>query len=143
MPVKAGQDRGANDGFTLLELLVVMVIVGLLASYVAPRFFAQIGKSEIQTAKAQINALEKALSAYRVDTGRFPTTQEGLNALIARPPGDSKWFGPYLSKAVPLDPWGRPYVYHCPGAAGRDFELRTYGKDGKEGGEGEDQDHGA
>lgn len=93
-------------GFTLLELLVVMVIIGLLAGYVGPRFFSQIGKSEVQTAKAQMDALGKALDQYRVDVGRYPTTEQGLQVLTTAPPGETRWQGPYLKKAVPPDPWG-------------------------------------
>src|SRR5256885_6804380 len=108
-------------GFTLLELLVVVVIIGLLVGYVAPRYFSQIGKSEVSTAKAQIDALEKALDQYRLDTGRYPGSELGLNALVARPANEPKWNGPYLRKAVPLDPWGKPYAYKMPGEKG-DFD---------------------
>ena len=118
-------------GFTLLELLVVIVIIGLLAGYVAPRYFSQVGKSEIQVARAQIESLEKALDHYRLENRRYPTSEEGLAAL-----------GPYLKKAVPSDPWGRPYVYRVPGPKGVDFELFSYGRDGKAGGSGEDADVG-
>jgi len=130
--------RGA--GFTLLELLVVIAIIGLLAAYVGPRYFAQLGKSEVTTARAQIDAFTKALDTYRLDTGRFPATEQGLNALMTAPAGVSKWNGPYLGKAVPLDPWGRAYVYRAPGAAGKDYEVLSYGKDGVPGGSGEDAD---
>jgi general secretion pathway protein G len=128
-------------GFTLLELLVVMVIIGLLAGYVGPKYFAQIGKSEVKTARAQIDALEKALDQYRLDTGRYPGTELGLNALVVRPAGESKWQGPYLKKAVPLDPWGHAYVYKCPGEHG-EFDLLSLGKDGQPGGSGEAADIG-
>lgn len=126
-------------GFTLLELLVVMVIIGLLAAYVGPRYFAQLGKSERSAAKAQIEALAKALDTYRLDTGYYPTTDKGLDALVVKPNDEPKWQGPYLQKAVPLDPWGRPYVYRTGGANG-DFELLSYGKDGRPGGEAENAD---
>jgi general secretion pathway protein G len=126
-------------GFTLLELLVVIVIIGLLAGYVAPRYFAQVGKSEIQVAKAQIESLEKALDQYRLDMRRYPSAEEGLEALVAKPASAAVWSGPYLKKAVPNDPWGRPYVYRTPGAKG-DFDLISYGRDGKAGGSGEDAD---
>jgi general secretion pathway protein G len=116
-------------GFTLLELLVVIVIIGLLAGYVAPRYFSQVGKSETQVARAQIDSLEKALDHYRLDNRRYPTSEEGLAAI-----------GPYLKKAVPMDPWGRSYVYRT-GTKG-DFELFSYGRDGKSGGTGEDADIG-
>ena len=126
-------------GFTLLELLVVMVIIGLLASYVGPKYFGQIGKSEIKTAKAQIDSFGKALDQYRLDTGHYPATELGLNALVARPPNEAKWGGPYLSKAVPPDPWGKAYVYKSPGEHG-DYDLVSLGKDGQPGGEGEAAD---
>src|SRR5436853_5876192 len=126
-------------GFTLLELLVVIVIIGLLAGYVAPRYFSQVGRSEIQVARAQIEALEKALDQYRLDMRRYPTAEEGLDALMARPSAAANWSGPYLKKAVPPDPWGRAYVYRTPGAKS-EFELFSYGRDGKAGGSGEDAD---
>jgi len=127
------------SGFTLLELLVVIVIIGLLASYVAPRYFSQVGKSEIQVTKAQIDALEKALEQYRLDTRHYPTTEQGLQALVDKPAAETNWNGPYLKKAVPNDPWGRPYVYKIPGQKG-DFDLISYGHDGQPGGSGEDAD---
>jgi len=124
----------------LLELLVVMVIIGLLASYVAPRFFDQVGKSEVKAARAQLNAFEKALGTYRLDTGHFPPTDQGLKALVERPSDEPKWSGPYLSKAVPLDPWGHVYVYRQPGEQGHDYELKSLGKDGQQGGTAEAAD---
>jgi general secretion pathway protein G len=127
-------------GFTLLELLVVVAIIGLLAGYVAPRYFGQVGKSEVATAKAQIDALEKALDQYRLDTGRYPATELGLAALVTRPANEPRWSGPYLRKDVPLDPWGKAYRYRSPGEQGRDFDLVSYGKDGQPGGSGEDAD---
>ncbi len=128
-------------GFTLLELLVVMVIIGLLAGYVGPRLFAQIGKSEVKVARAQIDGLQKALDQYRLDTGRYPDTTQGLAALRARPADEPKWAGPYLTKAVPKDPWGHDYLYRSPGEHG-EFDLSTQGRDGRPGGEGEDADFG-
>ena len=128
-----------SPGFTLLELLVVMVIIGLLAGYVAPKYFAQIGKSEVKTARAQIDALEKALDQYRLDVGHYPTSEQGLNALMARPAGEGKWQGPYLKKAVPLDPWGNAYQYKFPGEHG-ELDLLSLGKDGQPGGSGEAAD---
>jgi general secretion pathway protein G len=128
-------------GFTLLELLVVMVIIGLLAAYVGPKYFSQIGKSEQSVAKAQVEAFSRALSIFRLDVGRVPTTEEGLNALLVKPADvASKWNGPYLSKAVPQDPWGRPYVYRSPGTGGADFDLISLGKDGQVGGQGDAAD---
>ena len=126
-------------GFTLLELLVVMVIIGLLAGYVAPRYFGQIGKSEAKVAKAQLDSLEKALDQYRLDTGHYPSTEIGLAALVTKPASEAKWSGPYLKKAVPLDPWGRAYQYKAPGDHG-DFDLISFGKDGQPGGTGEAED---
>jgi general secretion pathway protein G len=128
-----------GPGFTLLELLVVVAIIGLLVGYVAPRYFGQIGKSEVNTAKAQIDALEKALDQYRLDTGRYPANEMGLNALVERPPNEPKWNGPYLKKAVPLDPWGNQYLYKIPGDQG-DYDIVSYGKDRQPGGAGENAD---
>jgi general secretion pathway protein G len=130
---------GSGKGFTLLELLVVMVIIGLLAGYVAPRYFAQIGKSEVKATRAQIDALEKALDQYRLDTGHYPTTEQGLVALVTRPTDEPKWDGPYIKKAVPPDPWGNAYVYKSPGEHG-DVDLLSFGKDGQPGGTGEAAD---
>jgi general secretion pathway protein G len=128
-----------SSGFTLLELLVVIVIIGMLAGYVAPRYFAQVGKSEVQVARAQIDALDKALDQYLLDTRRYPSNEEGLEALVSRPSNVPAWNGPYLKKGVPNDPWGRPYVYRRPGQKG-EFDLLSYGRDGKAGGSGEDAD---
>ena len=123
-------------GFTLLELLVVMVIIGLLAGLVAPRYFEQIGKSNTKIARAQIESLGKALDQYRLDVGAYPTTEEGLQALMTKPQDAPHWSGPYLQKAVPPDPWDRPYQYRSPGEHG-DYDLYSYGKGGQPGGSGE------
>ena len=131
--------RVADSGFTLLELLVVMVIIGLLAAYVAPRYFGQLGKSEVKAAMAQINGFEKALDHYRLDTGHYPSTEQGLAALVVRPQNEPKWDGPYLSKAVPPDPWGRAYSYRSPGEHG-EYDLFSFGKDGQPGGSSENAD---
>lgn len=132
-----------SGGFTLLELLVVIVIIGLLAAYVGPKYFAQLGKSEVTIAKAQIEAFEKSLDTYRLDVGRYPSTEEGLNALLVAPASaGAKWNGPYLKKGVPPDPWGHPYLYKAPGAKA-EFEIISLGRDGQPGGSGEDADIGA
>lgn len=129
-----------SRGFTLLELLVVIVIIGLLAAYVGPKYFSQIGKSEQAVAKSQIEAFSRALGTYRIDVGAFPSGDEGLAALTTKPASANKWNGPYLEKTVPLDPWGRPYLYRSPGEHGKDFDLTSYGKDGLPGGTGDDAD---
>lgn len=139
LEARGGPHAATGAGFTLLELLVVVVIIGLLAGYVGPRYFGQIAKSEVSVAKAQIDALSKALDQYRLDTGRYPPTEAGLPTLVQRPPGEPRWSGPYLAKDVPLDPWGRPYVYKAPGERG-DYDLLSYGKDGRPGGTGENSD---
>jgi general secretion pathway protein G len=127
-------------GFTLLELLVVIVIIGLLAAYVAPKYFSQLGKSEMTIAKAQIESFEKSLDTYRLDVGRYPSTEEGLAALSTAPSGATgKWNGPYLKKGIPLDPWGHPYRYRLAGENGN-YEITSTGKDGQPGGTGENAD---
>jgi general secretion pathway protein G len=123
---------------TLVELLVVIVILGLLATLVGPRIWKNITKGKQSTAKTQIELLGQALDQFRLDTGHYPTTAEGLNALMANP-GVQAWDGPYLQKAVPNDPWGRPYNYVSPGSHG-DYDIFTYGLDGAQGGEGEKSD---
>ena len=129
-------------GFTLLELLVVMVIIGLLVGYVGPMYFKQVGKSEVKAARAQIDSLGKALAQYRLDVGHYPSTEQGLASLVEKPPNEAKWDGPYLQKAVPPDPWGTPYNYKYPGDHG-EFDIISYGKDGQIGGTGEAADIGS
>jgi general secretion pathway protein G len=128
-----------HAGFTLLELLVVVVIIGLLAGLVAPRYFDQVGKSNTKIAKAQIDSLEKALDQYRLDVGAYPSTEQGLHALFTKPSNVEKWQGPYLKKPVPPDPWGRSYRYKSPGEHS-DYDLYSYGSDGQPGGTGESAD---
>ena len=127
-------------GFTLLELLVVMAIIGILTAYVGPRYFSKLDDAEVKTAKAQIDAFSKALDAFRIDVGRYPTNEEGLEALNTKPATASRWNGPYLKKAVPLDPWGKPYNYKIPGSQNRDCDVFSYGQDGQPGGEGKNAD---
>ena len=128
-----------SKGFTLLELLVVMVIIGLLVGYVAPRYFSQLGKSEIKAAQAQISAIEKALDIYRLDLGYYPSQEIGLDALNNAAENEPKWLGPYLEKAVPLDPWGQAYIYRIPGEKS-EYDLFSYGKDRRLGGSGDNAD---
>lgn len=138
--VKASTVSVSELGFTLLELLVVIAIIGLLASYVAPKYFVQVGKAEIKATRAQLDAFEKALGSYRLDTGHYPTTEQSLRALIERPANESKWAGPYLAKSLPVDPWGHAYIYRVPGDNGHDYVLMSFGKDGQVGGAGENAD---
>ncbi len=134
------QERKSEKGFSLIELIVVLVILGLLAAVVAPRVYDKLARGKEQIAKIQIKELEGALQLFSFDNGRYPTTMEGLDALIQNPGNLPSWRGPYLGKAeLPKDPWGRPYVYRCPGQHG-DFDLLSYGPDGVEGGEGENAD---
>jgi general secretion pathway protein G len=128
-----------TDGFTLIELLIVMVIISLLAALVAPRFFGQEKKAKQRGAKGQIALLESAVDTYRLDVGRYPSTEQGLEALRERPDGIDKWDGPYLRKELPLDPWGNPYVYESPSEHG-EYAIVSYGADGQPGGEGIDMD---
>jgi general secretion pathway protein G len=122
-------------GFTLIELLIVLVILGLLASLVAPKMFSKVDSSKVKTAETQLKLLETALDTYRLDVGKHPASLDELIKSAAK-----NWDGPYLPKEVPLDPWGNPYVYVVPGPDGKAFDLRSYGKDGKSGGEGDDAD---
>lgn len=131
-------DRG-EKGFTLIELLVVMVIIGLLAALVGPRLFPKVEKGKQSAAKAQIEMLGQALDQFRLDTGHYPGTSEGLNALMVNT-GAKGWEGPYLKKALPIDPWGKPYNYRMPGTHGGDYDLYSFGADGMDGGEGDNRD---
>lgn len=128
-----------TKGFTLIELLIVMIILGLLASLVGPRLFQHVGKSRQNTARAQIELLGTALDAYRLDVGRYPDTEQGLDGLRRQPSGVDRWNGPYLPRDTPQDPWGNAYVYKSPGDHGP-YDLTSLGADGRPGGEGEDTD---
>lgn len=130
--------RRNQRGFTLIELLIVMIILGLLAALVGPKMFQKVGSSKQKAAKAQISLFGTALDAYRLDLGGYPPSQLGLEGL-RKNPGNDLWDGPYLSKDIPLDPWGHPYVYRAPGEHG-DYDLFSMGADGQEGGDGENTD---
>ena len=136
------RQSNALEGFTLLELLVVLVIIGLLVGVVAPNLFKNVNHSEITTAKAQIDALGKALDQYRLDNRSYPSTQQGLAVLMTKPAEATGWNGPYLRKAVPLDPWGQPYQYKAPGQHNSDYDLFSFGPDKALGGENENADIG-
>ncbi len=127
-------------GITLIELLVVVTIIGLFAALVAPKLWNKVSSAKTTVARQQINDFETALGAYKLDTGRFPTTEQGLQALRVKPQGVDRWDGPYLPKDVPADPWGNPYVYKYPGDHGDEPDIMSYGADGKLGGEKEDAD---
>ena len=133
--------KSREKGFTLIEMLVVLVIITLLATLVGPKLFSKVGSSKIKVATAQIELISSGLDTYRLDVGRFPTTEPGLAALRKPPSGVRHWDGPYLSKPVPADPWDHPYHYKRPGTDGP-YALYTLGRDGKKGGEKEDQDQG-
>lgn len=156
-PSSFGQRLVPCEGFTLMELLVVVLIIGLLTGIVAPRLLGQINRSEVTTARAQIDAFDKALQAFRIDMGRFPTDSEGLKALVEAPGADPRWRGPYLKGTIPMDPWGSLYGYRSrssggsgsngssgltgpSGAPGKDFDLWSLGRDKAEGGAGDDAD---
>ena len=138
-PTFSRQPRRARRGFTLLELLVVLVVLGLLVSIVGPRYFSQLGKSEGKAAQTQIASVVKALDMYRIDLGKYPSTEQGLAALSVAPANEPRWRGPYLAKVVPPDPWGRAYVYKSPGDTA-EFDLMSFGKDGAPGGTEENAD---
>jgi len=131
--------RRRQRGFTLIEILIVVIIIGLLASLVGPKLFGKVGSAKLKTAKAQIELFGTALDAFRLDVGRYPTSEEGLKALREKPSGAETWQGPYLPKEIPVDPWGRAYVYKSPGEQG-EYEILSFGLDGADGGEGENQD---
>lgn len=134
--------RKNNSGFTLLELLIVVVIIGLLAGIVGPKLFKNINKSEVTTAKAQVDTFVKALDNFNIDTGRYPTTEEGLSALLNDPNNLQGWNGPYLKKSIPNDPWSTQYQYAAPGQHNDDYDVFSFGKDKKSGGEKDNTDIG-
>ena len=140
MRKRSKRKRFLNEsGFSLIELLVVMIIIGLLAALVGPKLFGKVGKARKQAAKAQITMLGTALDTFRLDVGRYPTTSEGLEALRENPGGIDAWDGPYINRALPKDPWKRDYIYLSPGEHG-DYDMLSYGADDSPGGEGENGD---
>lgn len=128
-----------DSGFTLIELLVVLSILALIAALVVPNVFPKLGKGKQSAARAQIELLGQALDHFRLDVGKYPTSQEGLAVLVTNP-GIENWDGPYLKKSLPKDPWGKPFMYQVPGTHGAEYDLSSYGKDGRPGGTGEDKD---
>jgi general secretion pathway protein G len=129
-----------NAGFTLLELLIVMIIIGLLAALIGPKMIGRVGESRQTVAKQQVEGFGSALEMYRLDTTKYPTQEQGLEALVSEPQGVNNWKGPYLKKKfIPKDPWGHEYIYTYPGANG-DYDIVSYGADGNTGGDGEDKD---
>lgn len=135
--------RAAQRGFTLLELLVVLLITALLVGYVGPKYFSHVDTAKERTAMTQMKSLSDALGQYRLDVGQYPSEETGLDALVMQPAGVSNWRGPYLSKGVPKDPWGNAYQWHNPARTGdtlAEVELVSYGADGRPGGEGVNKD---
>lgn len=132
-------DKKHVRGFTLIEVMVVIIIVGLLSALVAPKFFGRVDQARVKTTKTQIELLGAALDDFRLDNGRYPATDEGLKALRVKPDGLNNWYGPYLPKDIPLDAWGNEYQYKSPGDHGP-YDLFSFGKDGQAGGEGDDRD---
>jgi general secretion pathway protein G len=133
------RNTSASAGFTLIELIVVVVIIGLLAGLVLPQFIRQEEKAKLKATRAQIELLGTALDTFRLDIGRYPTTEEGLQALRQKPATLDRWDGPYIKKELPEDPWGKPYVYKSPGDHGP-FDIISYAADGVPGGEGDNRD---
>ncbi len=138
--MKKNQRQKNNYGFTLIELLIVMVIIGLLAAFIVPKLIGRVGESKQTATKAQIELLSTALDMYKLDTGKYPTQESGLKALIEKSDEIENWKGPYLQKnIIPKDPWGAEYVYKFPGEHG-DYDIISYGADGNDGGTGDDAD---
>ncbi|MCF6172869.1 MAG: type II secretion system major pseudopilin GspG [Campylobacteraceae bacterium] len=132
--------KGLRSGFTLVELLVVIVIIALLSSLVAPKLFKKLDSAKVKTAVAQMQMLSQGLDSFRLDVGKYPTTQEGLGILWVKSSDVKNWDGPYLPKPVKVDTWGNPYHYKQPGKDGNPYDLYSLGSDGKEGGSGDAKD---
>lgn len=132
--------RPVQSGFSLIELMIVLVILGLIAGIVGPQAMKYLGRGNVQTAKVQIENISAALDMYRLEVGSYPSTSEGLKALATAPSGVRGWNGPYLKKGVPLDPWNNDYQYRRPGSNSQPYELFSFGADGAAGGEGENAD---
>lgn len=134
---RAANHRPGEQGFTLVEMLVVITIIGLIMGLIGPRVLNYLGESRVKTARIQLQSLSAALDLYYLDLGRYPSTAEGLTALVQRPPSASAWNGPYLKGGtVPSDPWNKPYLYRFPGERGAPYDIVSYGSDGQEGGSG-------
>jgi general secretion pathway protein G len=130
---------GRQSGFTLIEIIIVVIIMSMIAALVVPRLFKKVEKSKQQITKTQIIMIENAVKMFKLDTGRYPSSDEGLKALLEKPDAANNWDGPYLEKGIPKDPWGRDYLFIYPGK-NYTFEIVSHGADGKEGGEGENKD---
>jgi general secretion pathway protein G len=140
MEMKSNRRRSAQAGITLIEMLVVVTIIALFAALVAPSMLKKSDTARVTAAKTQINSFMTALGAYKLDTGVFPTTEQGLQALRVKPANVNSWQGPYLPKEIPLDPWGNPYIYKFPGEHGDEPDIISLGADGQPGGEGINED---
>jgi general secretion pathway protein G len=141
--VSSANDR-TSSGFTLIEMLVVITVIAILAAVIAPTIFRNVGDAKAAAARSQLQIFELALDAYRLDNDYYPSTTQGLSALVLSPTGDPpapRWRGPYLKRRIPDDPWGRPYEYRSPGGGSPDgYEMLSLGRDGQPGGTGEDAD---
>lgn len=134
------KNRTLKKGFTLIELLVVILILAILAALIVPRLIGRTDDAKVSKAKSDVSELQSVISQYRLDTGSYPSTESGLNALRVQPSDAEGWKGPYLNKDIPLDPWNHEYIYEFPGRNGADFTVLSYGGDGVEGGDGPNAD---